>query len=84
MSLNVKNEEAHRLARQLAELTGESLTTAVTESVRQRLERVRQGSGQGLAERLLEIGAECAAQLREPYRTVDHAELLYDEQGLPR
>jgi antitoxin VapB len=84
MSLNVKNEEAHSLARQLAELTGESLTTAVTESVRQRLERVRQGSGQALANRLLEIGAECAAQLREPYRTADHAELLYDEQGLPR
>ena len=30
MPLNVKNEEAHRLARELAELTGQSITEAVT------------------------------------------------------
>jgi antitoxin VapB len=37
MSLNIKSEEAHRLARELARLTGESMTAAVTEAVRQRL-----------------------------------------------
>jgi antitoxin VapB len=82
--MNIKSQVAHRLAMELAELTGESLTTAVTESLRQRLERIRQSSGQALADRLLEIGVECAAQLRLAYRTVDHAELLYDEHGLPR
>ena len=43
MSLNIKNEETYRLAHELAELTGESVTTAVTEAVRERLERRTSG-----------------------------------------
>jgi len=41
MSLNIKNEETHRMARELARLTGESMAAAVNEAVRERLERVR-------------------------------------------
>ena len=37
MSLNIKNEETHRLVRRLAELTGQSQTSAVEEAVRRRL-----------------------------------------------
>jgi antitoxin VapB len=85
MTLNIKNEEAHRLARELASLTGESMTEAVTEALRERLDHVRRGrDGGGLAERLLAIGRDCATHLKEPYRSADHGELLYDERGLPR
>ena len=37
MSLNIKNAETHQLVRELAELTGETQTTAVTIAVRDRL-----------------------------------------------
>jgi antitoxin VapB len=84
MALNIKSDEAHKLAKQLAELTGESLTNAVIEAVRERLARVRGSSKPELAERLLQIGKECAAHIKEPYRSIDHGELLYDEKGLPR
>ena len=84
MSLNIKSEETHRLARELAELTGENLTVAVTVAVRERLDRVRRQQGASLVDRLLAIGRECAAHLKEPYRSVDHGTLLYDERGLPR
>ena len=84
MSLNIKNEDAHRLARELAEATGESMTVAVSEAIRQRLERVRENSRAGLAERLLKIGRECAAHMKEPYKSIDLDELLYDEKGLPK
>jgi antitoxin VapB len=85
MGLNIKNPETHRLAHELAALTGESMTTAVTEAVRERLERTRRERPvSGLADRLLAIGRECAAHLREPFRSVDHGDLLYDEHGLPR
>ncbi len=84
MSLNIKNEETHRLAQELAALTGESMTVAVTEAVRERLQRVRSKRGPGMAERLLEIGRECAASMKEPYRSIDHGDLLYDEKGLPK
>ena len=84
MSLNIKSEEAHRLAQQLAKLTGESMTAAVTRAVRERLDRVRRQRLGGLADRLLAIGRDCAARLKEPFRSIDHGEFLYDEHGLPR
>lgn len=84
MGINIKNEKAHRMARELASLTGESITTAVTEAVRERLNRVQVARGASLADRLLAIGKDCAAHLKEPYRSADHGELLYDERGLPR
>jgi antitoxin VapB len=84
MSLNIKNEEAHRLARELASATGESMTVAVSEAIRERLERVRGNSRGDIAERILKIGRECAAHLKEPYKSIDIDELLYDEKGMPK
>ena len=84
LGLNIKNEEAHRLARELAAVTGESMTAAVTAALRERLDRVRRDRNVSLADRLLKIGKECAARLKEPIRSIDHADLLYDERGLPR
>ena len=60
------------------------MTAAVDKALHERLERVRKSKGSGLAERLLKIGRECAAHLKEPYRSIDHGELLYDEKGLPK
>lgn len=41
MALNIKDEAADRLVRDLAAETGESLTVAVRVAVRERLERLR-------------------------------------------
>jgi antitoxin VapB len=84
MGLNIKNPETHRLAEELAQRTGESMTAAVTTAVRERLDRVRREQGESLADRLLAIGQDCAQRLKEPFRSADHDELLYDDQGLPR
>lgn len=84
MSLNIKNEETCRLARELAERTGESMTAAVTVAVRERLNRIRDQHDIDLVDRLLAIGKDCAAHLKDPYRSSDHGTLLYDELGLPR
>lgn len=37
-----------------------------------------------VADRLLAIGKDCAPRLKEPFRSADHGDLLYDERGLPR
>jgi antitoxin VapB len=87
MSLNIKNEKTHRLVKQLARLTGESMTAAVERAVQERLERVRKDDEKSrgeFVERILQIGRECAAHLKEPYKSIDHGELLYDENGLPK
>jgi antitoxin VapB len=78
-----RSREAHQLARTLAEITGESQTTAVTIALRERLERVQRGRQTDRVARLLAIGEDCARHLTEPYRSADHGDLLYDERGLP-
>ena len=83
MSLNIKNPEAHELAKALQRETGESMTHAVTEALRERLARVRRRSqADAMLEDILEIGRRCAAE--PDTLVIDHADLLYDENGLPR
>ena len=40
MGISIKNERAERLARELARETGESLTTAISKALEERLQRV--------------------------------------------
>lgn len=68
MPLNIKNQETYKLVEELAKQTGENMTEAVTEAVRERLERVRHRHGAGLADRLFRIGKDCAAHLKETFR----------------
>src|SRR5262245_17519629 len=49
------------MAEELSKLTGESMTTAVTIALRERLARLQE-QGLGLADRLLAIGRDCAAR----------------------
>jgi len=56
----------------------------VDTAVRERLERLRDKKKDGWAERLLQIGRECAPLWKEPYKSTDHGDLLYDEKGLPK
>ena len=83
-SLNIKNVETCRLIHELAALTGESMTSAVTTAVRERLQHLREQAKGDLADRLLAIGREIAGRLGDEYRSLDHDALLYDEKGLPR
>jgi len=81
--LNIKDAEAHHLARQLAQETGETMTRAVTEALRLRLAQVRrQRAAQNMADDLLAIGRRCRASLVAT--PAAHADLLFDNQGLPR
>ncbi len=78
--LNIKTEEAHHLAVALATMTGESLTTAVTEALRERLDRERhKRDGALLKARLVHIAAEVRVSLKR-----DAPRGFYDERGLPR
>jgi antitoxin VapB len=83
MSLNIKNEATHELVRRLAELTGQSQTSAVEEAVRRRLaELEREGDRETRIQRLLEIGRQTAAEM-DPKLSNDPNDFLYDDMGLP-
>ena len=57
MAINIKNAEANRLARELSEITGETITEAVIKSLAERLEREKnkQTTSVPLQEELLSI-----------------------------
>jgi antitoxin VapB len=79
----LKDKETDRLAREVAALMGESLTDAVRISLSERLdrERRRRGAPDRLAERLLEIGAHCAALPDIDARSPDEI-AGYDDTGM--
>jgi antitoxin VapB len=82
--LNIKSEDAHRLASELAELTGESLTTAVTTALRERLEREQAvRDREARIARVRALTADIRRNMRRPLPTSDHS-WLYDEDGLPK
>ena len=85
MALSLKDPETDRLAREVAKLTGESLTEAVRTALAERLERERRkhGRGKSLAERLNEIALHCASLPTYDTRTPDEI-IGYDEYGVPR
>ncbi len=84
MALNIRNTETERLAAELALLTGRTKTEAVTEALRDRLERLRrERSGRSLADELDEIGRRCARLPVQDTRPADEI-LGYDESGVPR
>lgn len=82
MPLSIKDPEADRLAREVARATGETLTTAIVQSLRERLVRLRRARAPRLAEEILTIGRHCAAL---PVQDVRSAENIvdYDDNGLP-
>ena len=77
MSLNIKNEETQRLVRELAQLTGETMTGAITVALRERLEREKR------LRRMRAISKRVAKLLRPGPSAVEHGDFLYDERGLP-
>lgn len=80
--LNIKIPEAHELAREISELTGESMARATTEALRERRDRLARRNARKV-ERLLEIGRRFSAELPPEMRTGDPTAELYDEWGAP-
>lgn len=84
MPISIKDPETDKLARELSEATGESLTRAIREALRERLDRVRAGRrGRRLVDELDDIADRCSRLPVRDDRTPEEI-LGYDEHGLPR
>lgn len=91
MSLNIKDEETHAMARELAALKGTTLTAAVKLAVKEEIEREKavQSGAESRKKRkrsevVQEFGREFASRVREPIHSWEIDKLLYDEKGLPK
>ncbi|MGQ0433769.1 MAG: type II toxin-antitoxin system VapB family antitoxin [Microthrixaceae bacterium] len=82
MAFSIKNDDADRLARELAAATGESLTEAVLVALRERLQREESRRRVGAADRLRRLAAEVATLPITDTRSPEEI-LAYDEQGVP-
>ena len=83
MPPNIKDPAAERSVRELAAITGETVTTAVRRAAEERLQRVRRArGGRNLAAEILEIGRRCASLPDLDTRSAD-AILGYNAHGLP-
>jgi len=84
MALSLKDPETDTLARQVASMTGETLTEAIRTSLRLRLrqEQLKRGEGPELAKALSEIADRCVALPVLDDRSDDEI-LGYDEHGIP-
>ena len=85
MGLNIKNDETCRLADELARLTGETMTGAITVALRERLEREkRERSVETRVQEIRAIAERCAKLMGPGPSAVEHGNMLYDERGLPK
>ena len=86
MQLNIKSAEAYQLASRLADLTGQSVTKAVTEALRQQVEQKEKArANEALMTDILALAAEIRAELTKDGEPLDlSTDFLYDcETGLP-
>lgn len=80
MVLSIKSDEANRLARELAAETGETLTTAVAEALRERLTTVRRRRNRKAAlDRIQQIARSRTIRDSRPHEDI----VGYNEAGLP-
>ena len=98
MALNIKNQKTCDLARELAELTDDTMTGAITVALESQLEQVRRQrqseqlirdlkairKRDALLEDIDAISERCSKLIDPGFKSTDHGDLLYDEYGLPK
>jgi antitoxin VapB len=83
MPISIKSEQTEKLARELAELTHESITETVRSALAEKYDRIRRAkSGRSLADELNEIALRCAQRPVISHLSEDEI-LGYDEFGIP-
>lgn len=84
MSLNIKNERVHALAREAASRTGLSQTSVIEESLRRFLDDLEAGSAPSdRVNAALDIAADFERRLSATDRERLSTDGLYDDRGLP-
>ena len=85
MSLTIKNKDVYNLASELATLTGTSMTKVVLDALRSHREQIlRKQQNTMHVQELTSIAQRCAAHIQHPPLAVEHGDMLYDDNGMPK
>lgn len=72
-------------ASEIAQLTGQSMTTVVITALRKYRQQLQhQQRKEAQRHELMTIAKRCAAHLQQPGSAVQHGDMFYDELGLPK
>ncbi|XDD50584.1 type II toxin-antitoxin system VapB family antitoxin [Leptospira sp. WS92.C1] len=84
MALSIKDPETDLLARKLSNLTGETLTEAITNSLKERLERMEHNLNIHFSlDEIYDLSRRFRERIKQPISSLDHGDELYNENGLP-
>jgi len=84
MAINIKNPEAEQLVREVTQATGETMTQAIINALKERLERLKGRRHSLLAAQKVKLILDRFDQLPDlDTRSADEI-LGYDEHGLPK
>ncbi len=84
MGLNIKNDEVHRLAREVAARTGETMTHAIQTALEERLARLCADTATTREARTARVQAILDSLPPVPPGASSNHDDLYDEFGLPK
>jgi antitoxin VapB len=84
MGLNIKNDEVHRLARDVAARTGETMTHAIQTALEEKLQRLTLAQSAERRRRAQRVRAVLASLPAAPASATSRHDDLYDEAGLPQ
>lgn len=83
MALSLKDPETDQLARKVSQLTGETITQAITIALRERLDRLEHNYDMMKKVRIQEILDQFKAKVPLTAKSSDHNDTLYGKDGLP-
>jgi antitoxin VapB len=84
MGLNIKNEEVHRLARELAAQTGETMTQAILHALEDRMARFQSAQSTEKSIKFASVQSILATLPKAKSGATSRHDDLYDAQGLPQ
>ena len=85
VALNIKNEETERIVRELAALKQVSLVVAISEAVKEKMEREKAAKRENRIEWIKRITAVTAPLMNDGRTSKELIDELYDDEtGLPK
>lgn len=81
MAFNIKSDETHKLAKEVASMAGESMAEAVDVALRERRERLSAVDRRRRIQHIIDLARKHRGG---DFQSVDHGELLYGGDGLPK
>jgi antitoxin VapB len=85
MAISIKDPKTDKLARRISSMTGETLTEVIYHSLEFRLKTLENATKETLnMERINEIHNHVRKKIPKESYSLDHGNILYDKNGLPK